>query len=475
MAWQPYELATGTRPTIAIVGRPNVGKSTLFNRLVGRRRAITDPTPGVTRDPVSSPAEIDGRRVRVVDTGGYTTESDDLARAISGRAMEEIEQADAVLLVVDATELTALDEIFLERLRPYEDRLILAVNKVDAPERASLVWDFYRLGLPRVVAVSAAHGRGYEELAEALDEILGEAGRPVPDADSAAATAGSSREEASGDAEPGAGEPAADAVPRQIDLAVLGKPNTGKSTLVNRLTGSDSSLVSPVPGTTRDVIEGAFVYQETFYRILDTAGIRRKNRVSQNVEYYSVTRAIDTIEEAEVVVMLVDVEEGLSDQDKKIAALVVERGRGLVMALNKWDLLPRIGNQFEAIRDKILFQFPVISFAPILPLSARTGRGVPELLKEVGKVHRQLHHRVDTGKLNRHLEQWVERTPPPVRGSRRLKIRYMTQVQRLPVTFVAFVSRRKGFPESYVSYLKNQIRADFGLTSIPLRLELRER
>ncbi|MFW5745032.1 MAG: ribosome biogenesis GTPase Der [Spirochaetota bacterium] len=489
MESQPHDVQTRlSEPTIAIVGRPNVGKSTLFNRLIGRRRAITDPTPGVTRDPVSAATTIDGRPLRVVDTGGYTTEGDELAQAISDRALGEIREADVVLLVVDGTGLTALDELFLDELRPYKDRLVLVVNKIDAPERESLVWDFYRLGLARVVGVSAAHARGTEELLEAIDEVLGAAwieavaGRRAADHQEALRERGRGRRGAWFDEEDAACAQGSEAaptgeveVPRALSIAVLGRPNTGKSTLVNRLTERESSLVSPVPGTTRDVIEGEFEFAGYRHRILDTAGIRRKNRVSENIEYYSVTRAIDTIEEADVVVLLVDAEKGLSDQDKKIAALVVDRGRGLVIGLNKWDLLPQIGNQFEAVRDRILFVFPVISFAPIVALSAHTGSGVKELLTAVDRVHRQLHHRVDTGNLNRHLERWVEQTPPPVRGRGRLKIRYMTQVQRLPVTFVAFVNRKKGFPQSYVSYLKNRIRADFGLSSIPFRLELRER
>ncbi len=450
------------RPTVAIVGRPNVGKSTLFNRLIGRRRAITDPTPGVTRDPVVAETELGALAVRVVDTGGYTTDQDVMARAITAKALSEIDSADVVLLVVDATDLTPADELFLEQLRPYNDRLVLVVNKIDTPERGDLVWDFYRLGLERVVGVSAAHGRG-------TDELIAEIAKLLPQ------KAGPEEPPATGEPPAPDGPDGASGRPTTISIAVLGRPNTGKSTLVNRLTGHDGSIVSEIPGTTRDVIEGAFVYDEQSYRILDTAGLRRKARVSENIEYYSVTRAIDTIEDAEVVVLLVDAEQGLSDQDKKIASLVVDRGRGLVIGLNKWDLMPRIGNQFEAVRDKIRFAFPVISFAPIVPLSARSGSGIPKLLEQIGKVHRQLYHRVETGNLNRHLEEWLERTPPPVRGRGRLKVRYMTQVQRFPITFIAFVNRRKGFPQSYVGYLKNQIRADFGLSSIPFRLELRER
>ena len=456
------------RPTVAIVGRPNVGKSTLFNRLIGHRRAITDATPGVTRDPVAVNAEIGAIPVRLIDTGGYTSDQDEMARAITSKALLAIDSADVILLVVDATELTAADELFLEQLRPYNDRLVLVVNKIDTPERGDLVWDFYRLGLERVVGVSAAHGRGTDELIASVTALLPQTARPEesPVAEEPPAPEGSAATE---------GPDRASGRPTTISIAVLGRPNTGKSTLVNRLTGHDGSIVSQTPGTTRDVIEGAFVHSEQSYRILDTAGLRRKARVSENIEYYSVTRAIDTIEDAEVVVLLVDAEKGLSDQDKKIASLIVDRGRGLVIGLNKWDLMPRIGNQFEAVRDRIRFVFPVISFAPIVPVSARSGSGVPKLLEEVGKVHRQLYHRVDTGTLNRHLEEWLERTPPPVRGRGRLKVRYMTQVQRFPITFIAFVNRRKGFPDSYVGYLKNQIRADFGLSSIPFRLELRER
>ena len=454
MAWTPLDdPGHQTRPTIAIVGRPNVGKSTLFNRLIRRRRSITDPTPGVTRDPVAVMTDLGGLPVRIVDTGGYTTNTDEMARAISERALAEIESADVVLLVVDATDLTPADELFVEELRRFENRLILVANKIDTPERENLVWDFYRLGLARIVGVSAAHGRGTEELIEAVFELL--ESRPE---NRVAET-----------------KPIPEDIPGTISIAVLGRPNTGKSTLVNRLTDREGSIVSAIPGTTRDVIEGEFARGDQRYRILDTAGIRRKSRVSQNIEYYSVTRAIDTIEEAEAIVLLIDAENGLADQDKKIASLIVDRGRGLVIGLNKWDLMPKVGNQFEAVRDRIRYMFPVISFAPIIPLSAHTGKGVKELLDAVEMVRRQLYYRIETGVLNRHLEKWLDRTPPPVRGRGRLKVRYITQVQRLPVTFIAFVNRSKGFPDSYVSYLKNQIRADFGLSSIPFKLELRER
>jgi GTP-binding protein len=438
------------RPQISIAGRPNVGKSTLFNRLVGRRRAITDPTPGVTRDPVIENAEFAGRDVRIVDTGGYTTDSDEMARAISERALEAISRSDVVLLLVDGTELTALDEEFLDQLRPYSDRLVLVVNKLDTEGRDDLVWEFHALGLDRVVGVSAAHGRGMDELAAAVEPLLG------------AHDAAEDYEYSQSD--------------EVIRIAVLGQPNTGKSTLVNRLTGSENSLVSEIPGTTRDVIEGAFSHDGRTFQILDTAGIRRKSKVRENIEYYSVNRAIETIRGAEVVILMVDADKGLTDQDKKIASLVVERGRGIVLVLSKWDLMPKVGNQFQAMRDRIDFLFPILKYAPLVPISAVSGTGIDRLLDSVVQVRTQLHHRVDTGKLNRHLAKWVEENPPPVRGRRgRPKLRYITQVDTLPVTFVAFVGRRQHFADSYVQYLKNRIRLDFGFDKIPFRLELRER
>jgi len=454
-----YQSAEGTIPQVAIVGRPNVGKSTLFNRLVGHRRAITDPTPGVTRDPVGHRAMLAGHEVQLVDTGGFTTDGDELAQAISERALRTLDQSEAVLLVVDGTDLNAMDQEFLEQLRAYGPRLVLVVNKLDTEMRDDLVWEFHALGVERVVGVSAAHGRGMEELELAVHPLL----ESKPD------------EAITDGGDTGAEGPETDGVQEVIGLAILGQPNTGKSTLVNRLTSSNNSLVSSQPGTTRDVIEGAFEWRSHRFIVLDTAGIRRKSKVTENIEYYSVNRAISTIKDAEVVVLLVDAEKGLTDQDKKISALVVEKGRGIILALSKWDLMPRIGNQFQAIRDRIDFLFPILRFAPLVPISGLTGSGVDNILEAVVQVRDQLHSRVETGKLNRHLSKWVEENPPPIRNRRRPKIKYITQVDRLPVTFIAFVSSRRMFAESYVQYLRNRIRADFGLDKIPIRLELRDR
>ena len=432
-------------PRLVIVGRPNVGKSTLFNRLLGRRRAITDPTPGVTRDAVTARAYVSGLAVMLVDTGGYRVEAKDIDLLVRDRSLQEIRDADAIIFVCDAEELNAEDESFVDHLRPYSDRVIVAVNKVDNPKREQQVWNFYNLGFPTVVGVSAAHGYGFEELEEAIAPLLS-------------------------DAETGAD----DDEPR-IRLAVLGKPNTGKSTLVNTLLGEERSIVSEIPGTTRDVVEGLFSYHGSLYRVIDTAGIRRRRSVHEGVEYYSVNRAIHTVEEADVVLLLIDATEGLAEQDKKIADQAVKKGKGIVLVLNKWDLIEQVPNQLEAIKDRVRFLFPVLGFAPIVPISAQTGEGLDKLLNTVYGVWRQLHKRVETHRFNEMLGRWYEHYEPP-RGKRgHYKVLYGTQVSENPVHFVLFVNRKSGFPQTYVQYLTNNIRKHLGFPSVPIAVELRER
>ena len=455
-------------PLIAVVGRPNVGKSTLFNRLLRKRRAITHPQPGVTRDVVSAEWSIDGRQVRLLDTGGVSPEGDAFHRVVSERSMAALARAHIVLLVMDVTETTAEDELFLEALAPQRDRTILVVNKVDTEKRDPDVWDFHRFGFSEVIAISAEHGRGIDELLAAVTARLDAIPRSPID------TGASSTDETSSDGPTGSAE----GVPAPIDLgliriSVLGQPNTGKSTLCNTLIGYDASIVSDLPGTTRDVVEERFSAGGYHIRILDTAGIRRKKRVTEDIEYYSVTRAIDTIDESDVVLLLVDADKGLSEQDKKIASLVVKAGKGIVLVLNKWDLLADTKNQFEAVRDRIHFLFPVLEFAPVVPVSALNRTGLDRLLRATTSVFRQLTTRVDTGPLNAALARWVTRTPPPLVNRHPLKLRYLTHVQVNPSVFVLFSNRSVGFPDAYLSYIKNQIRREFGLTDIPIRIEVR--
>jgi GTP-binding protein len=445
-------------PRIAIIGRPNVGKSTLFNALLGRRRAITHARPGVTRDPVEVPASFGGARVLLVDTGGYT-EGAGLDGVVSERSLRTARESDLVFLVLDAMETTPEDRDFIRVMRPLSDRIVLVVNKVDTPDRDPLVWNAHEHGFPNVVGVSAAHHRSIDRLRDLAVSLL-EAQREEP---------------LGAAASPPRRKPAAPAQPDQdtVRVAILGKPNTGKSTLANRLTDSEGSIVSPVPGTTRDVVEGSFVHKGRTFTILDTAGIRRKSRVTDPIEYYSVNRAIESISRADVVFLTIDAREGLVDQDKKIAAQAVKEGRGILIVLSKWDLMKDSPTLLEEAAERARFQFPVLGFAPVLPVSAHTGYGIRKLLDTASSVWDQLHRRISTGQLNQALEGWMEHYKLPVRG-RNFKIRFMTQIGTNPLRFVAFVNRMAGFPTRYGQYLENCIRRDFSLPHVPLMLEFRQ-
>jgi len=439
---------------IVIVGRPNVGKSTLFNRLAHSRVSITDPTPGVTRDIVEAPGSVGGRTATLVDTGGYTLGEEGFDPLVRERSLEAALEADVILFVLDVTDLTAEDEEFADTLRPLSDRTVIVVNKVDSAKRELLLGDFYGLGFSELVSISAAHGLGVEDLDEAIERVLSRTSPDsAPDTDESVELGGSRREE--------------------IRIAVLGKPNTGKSTLANRILGRERSITSEIAGTTRDVVGGEVEWGGTHLEVLDTAGIRRKRSVEEAVEYYSVNRAVQAAEACDVAVLVVDAREGLTEQDKKIAQIVVRRGKAIVIALNKWDLMDDIPNLFHAVRDRMSFVFPVLRYAPVVAVSATEGDGIEELLNNVRLAFCESIRRIDTGELNRKLEEWVQRTPPPVIGRGRLKFRYMTQVSTRPPTFVLFANRDRGIPDSYLGYIRNSIRDELGFGHVPIRLELR--
>jgi GTP-binding protein len=435
---------------VAILGGPNVGKSTLFNRLLGRRRTITDPTPGVTRDPVSSRCVIDDLSFELLDTGGYQAEEyDELTTIVSSRSLKAGSEANLILLVVDVLEMSPNDEAFIEKLRPYKEKIILVVNKVDNEARESLVWNFYETGFDRVVGVSASHGRNISLLKGEIYASL---------KDSAADHQGIDDTPSS----------------ETIKLAILGKPNTGKSTLLNYLLGEERSIVSEVPGTTRDVIEGQFSFEGRTIEVVDTAGIRRKTKVRGTVEHYSVSRAISAIKACEVAFLLLDAEEGLTDQDKKIAALIVKEGKGIVLVLNKWDLMKNTANLLQAMTDRISFLFPVLRFAPVRAISSKTGFGVKGVLALSLTIKAQLVRRVSTSTLNRAVSKWIQEYSPPTAKGRVIKIRYGTQVSCNPVTFVFFANLPQRLADAYVRYLTNRIREELGFRWIPLRVEIRE-
>ncbi|MDR2078527.1 MAG: ribosome biogenesis GTPase Der [Treponema sp.] len=441
-------------PTVVLVGPPNVGKSTLFNRLLHQRRAITDPTPGVTRDPVVMDTFINGRPLRLMDTGGFKLDrradggrdvpDDILDDLVVERTLGTLERADLILLILEAGELKAEDEEFIGLLRPYQNKLLAVVNKTEGGRRENESWNILSYGFDQVLMISAEHGDNVGDLEDAVTARLDFSKVELEDSDK-----------------------------RPIRIAIVGKPNTGKSTLSNRLTASAASIVSGVPGTTRDVVEGTFSYKNRDFRVLDTAGIRRKSKVTENIEYYSVNRAIKAMDDADIVFLMIDAQDGLSDQDKKIAALADERGRGLVMVLNKWDTMPDVKNTFTAVQDRIRFLFGQMEYAPIMPISAQDGTGLDALLDITIRMYSQLNRHTDTGALNQALARWLLEFPPPMGAKTRFKLKYAVQVSDNPIRFIFFASRPKAVGESYIRYLSNKIRRDLGYSFIPLGIEIR--
>ena len=437
-------------PLVVIAGRPNVGKSTLFNRFLRRRIAITNDQPGVTRDPVEATAFLNDKPVHLVDTGGYKltrdigTKEAELDDYVVERSLDMIDRADVVVLLLDATEITGEDEEFILKMRPYTHKLIAAVNKTEGGRNEAEAWNYAKYGFEELIFISAEHG---DRISDLTDMIVDRCDF-------------SNVREVSAD--------------RPIKIAIMGKPNTGKSTLSNRLTHSEKSIVCDYAGTTRDVVEGNFTYGGKSFHVLDTAGIRRKARVHDDVEYYSVNRAIKTLDECDIVFLLIDAVEGLAEQDKKICSLAFERGRGIIFVLNKWDLREDQGNKaVKAVREWINIMFGQMDFAPILPLSALEGKGIKDLLNTAINMYEQLTRKIGTASLNNALQDWLERYPPPASKTAHFKIRYMTQASVNPVTFVIFATRPEVVPEPYVTYLKNRIREDLGYDHIPVQVEFK--
>lgn len=438
-------------PLVVLAGRPNVGKSTLFNRLMQRRLAIVDPTPGVTRDPVEGTAMINGKPVHLVDTGGYKLQRDVgtmeavLDDLVVERSLEMIAKADIVVLLLEAGQITGEDEDFIQKMRPYWDKLIAVVNKTEGGRNESVAWNYARFGFKELFFISASHGDNIGSLQERLVERcdfskVKEIGRKeLP-----------------------------------IRIAIVGKPNTGKSTLTNRLTHENLSIVSDYAGTTRDTVEGEFEYRNRKFEVLDTAGIRRKSKVRENVEYYSVNRAIKTLDRCDIVFLMIDSNEGLSEQDKKICSLAFERGRGIIFVLNKWDTQAEQDKKaFKKRKEWINIMFGQMEFAPIVPLSALEGKGVKDLLDQAIQMHEQLFHKVDTAALNMALKDWLFKYPPPASKTAHFKIRYMTQKSTNPVSFLIFATRPEVVPETYMTYLKNRVREDLGFDKIPVQFEIK--
>jgi len=440
--------------TVAIVGRPNVGKSTLFNRLTQRRLALVDDTPGVTRDWRAGEARLGDLRFRVLDTAGLEeAERESLPARMSEQTERALGGADAVLFLIDARAgLTPVDRHFAERLRRRGLPTLLLANKTESRGSAAGVLDAYELGLGEPIAISAEHGDGMAELYAALRPLI--ESPPAP----------ASREPTA----------AAEDVPKPLQLAVVGRPNVGKSTLVNRLLGEERLLTGPEAGITRDAIAVAWHWRGKPVRLTDTAGLRRKAKVEEKLEKLSVGDALRAIRFAEVVILVIDAEQMLERQDLAIARLVEEEGRALVLAVNKWDLVSDRPKALERLRDRLGVSLPQLQGLATVTLSARTGRGIDKLMPAVLAAHAAWNRRIATPALNRWLEAAQARHPPPLVSGRRLKLRYMTQANIRPPTFALFASKPGDLPESYRGYLVKLMREDFDLPGVPIRMMLRK-
>ena len=442
-------------PVVVIAGRPNVGKSTLFNRLASRRTALVADTPGVTRDSKEAEAMLRGRQVKLIDTAGLEEAAPDtLAGRMRAGAATSVRQANLVLFVIDARAgLTPADRHFAQWLRRQDKPVMLVANKAEGRIATSSILDAYELGLGDPVGVSAEHGEG-------ITDLMGEIAARLPSEAAA---------EASGDGGDGGSAPE-----RPLKLAIVGRPNAGKSTLLNRLLGEDRMLVGPEPGLTRDAI-ASILADHAGHRveIVDTAGLRRPARIEAELEKLSVVAAIGALKMAEVVILAVDATEGLNDQDLRIAQLIEREGRACVLVLNKWDAVVDRDAMRRAISDRLETSLTQMKGIPVVTLSALTGAGVERLLPVVRQARDVWKTRVPTGELNRWFENVMERHPPPLVDGRRLKLRYVTQVKARPPTFLAFGTRAEWTPQDYSRYLVNSLRETFNLPGTPIRLQLR--
>ena len=456
------------RPVIALVGRPNVGKSTLFNRLVGRRVAIVQDLPGVTRDRNYADLVWEGRALSLVDTGGFEPESRDrLVAQVRQQAQLATEEAAAVVLVVDGREgLTNVDRSMADLLRRGKKPLFVAVNKVDTSKTEGEIplAEFYELGFGEVFPVSAEHGRGTDELLEAVVAALGIEPAPPPPEFEPFGEAGDEPAEVTDDQRPTG----------DIRIAIVGRPNVGKSTFVNALLGAERFVVSEVAGTTRDAIDSLVVHGGQRFVVTDTAGIRRKATISTTVESYSVVRAMKAMDDAEVVAVMLDATEAGVDQDAKLLALVLEKSKALVVVVNKWDVAEREGATQDWYRQELGKRLPFVAFAPMVFVSAKQGKGVGQVLDKAARLVEQFRARFPTPQLNELLQQVQEEHPAPTAGGRPVKLFYIAQVAYAPPTFVINCGRPEAIGDSYRRYVENRFRQAFGL-EVPMRLIFRER
>lgn len=436
------------KPIVAVVGRPNVGKSTLFNKLIGQRLSIVDDTPGVTRDRIFGDCEWRGKTISLIDTGGIEPKTDDIILSqMRAQANLAIDMAQAIVFVVDLKSgVTSADSEVAAMLQKSGKPVVLCVNKCDGiGEVPPEFYEFYNLGLGEPIAVSSVHGHGTGDLLDAVFEYL-------------------TFEENENENTDGT-----------INVAIIGKPNAGKSSLINKIAGDNRAIVSDIAGTTRDAIDFAVENKYGRFNFIDTAGLRRKSRVDEKIEKYSVIRAKMAVERADVCVIMIDAKEGFTEQDSKVASIALEGGKACIIAVNKWDLVEKDGKTMDQYRKDLMVDFSFMSYAPILFISALTGQRLDKLMELIKYVYEQNNMRISTGRLNELLSEATARVQPPSDKGKRLKIYYITQATSAPPTFVCFCNNAQLFHFSYQRYIENQIRQTFGLEGTPVKIIVRER
>jgi GTPase len=439
--------------TVAIVGRPNVGKSTLFNRLAGKRLALVDDQPGLTRDRREAEAMLGSCAVTLIDTAGLEPGDKGLTSRMRRQTEAAIDQADLVLFLIDARDgVVAADEMFAELVRGSGKPLVLAANKCEGRGAEPGLYEAYSLGLGEPLPISAEHDIGIGELSEAVQQVCQSAGGAVRDQ----------------------GDDAEETAPHPLRIAIVGRPNVGKSTLINALLGEDRMITGPEAGITRDAIASALEWDGRSLLLFDTAGLRRKMKVEGRAEELSVGDALKAIRFAETVVLLLDAEQPFEKQDLQIADLIAQEGRALVVAVNKWDVVRDRQKRLAALRETCQRLLPQIKGVALVPVSALTGKGLDRLMQAVLDADALWNRRLPTHALNRWLQAAVEAHPPPAHSGRRIKLRYMTQANARPPTFVLFCSQPKALPESYSRYLVNALRESFDMPGVPIRLNLRK-
>ncbi len=433
---------------VAIVGRPNVGKSTLFNRIIGERDAIVDPKSGVTRDRHYGSAEWNGRRFTIIDTGGYVPDSDDVFEtAIREQVQIAIEEADVIVFVVDAvTGVTPMDIEIAKILRRSKKKVILAVNKIDNEKLEAHLLQFYELGLGEPFAISALHGR---KVGDFLDEVV----RDFPEET----------------------EELIEENKNQIKVAIVGQPNVGKSSFVNAILGENRVIVSDMPGTTRDSIDTVFEYNGTEFVLIDTAGLKKRSKIKESIEFYSAVRALKAIERCDVAVVMLDATCGLERQDLRIIGEAADLKKGIIIAVNKWDLIEKDSNTALEYEHALRSRLNVFDYVPILFISAKTRKRVFKVLELAKVVNDERNKRIKTSELNRVLFPIVKETPPPAVSGKEIKIKYVTQVKASPPVFAFFANFPDDIPEHYKRFLENKIREHFGFVGVPLTIVFKKK